>query len=151
MGYESMGVQELRAESQRRGLGTARSKADLIQRLTDHDAEQESTAEDDFADNPAPSGGLVAPAGSSESDLAQAPISGPESVLPADVKPAPIRSFRKTFQAEPDGPDEETHLAYREATLQAAVEAGLIPRGDARLAEAKGGVWVYEILVRQVT
>lgn len=140
-----MGVQELRAESQRRGLGTARSKADLIQRLTDHDAEQEGTAEDDFADDTAPSGGQTEPTEPAESGAPPVPLDATESA------PAPIRTFRKTFQAEPDGPDEETHLAYREATRQAAVEAGLTPRGDARLAEAKGGVWVYEILVRQVT
>lgn len=133
-----MGVQELRAESQRRGLGTARAKADLIQRLTDHDAEQGGSVEDDFADDAELSGGPAESAEPAESD----------AIEPA---PAPIRSFRKTFQAEPDGPDEETHLAYRESTLQAAIEAGLTPRGDARLAEAKNGVWVYEILVRQVT
>lgn len=146
-----MGVQELRAESQRRGLGTARSKADLIQRLTDHDAKQDSTVEDDFADDTTPSGGQVASGESAENDLAQTPISTPEAAPSAGSTPPPIRAFRKTFQAEAGGPDEETHLAYRDATRQAAVEAGLIPRGDARLAEASDDVWVYEILVRQVT
>ena len=130
-----MGVQELRAETQRRGLGTARSKADLIQRLTDHDAEQDSTVEEDFAD--------AAP-----SDAPAEPTPAAKDETPT---PAPIRAFRKTFQAEPGGPDEETHLAYRDATRQAAIEAGLVPRGDARLAETSDDTWVYEILVRQVT
>ena len=57
-----MSVSELRAESVRRGLGTARSRADLIQRLTNHDAEQQTPE-----------------------DTVQAPISGPESVIPASA------------------------------------------------------------------
>ena len=136
-----MGVQELRAESQRRGLGTARSKADLIQRLTEHDAQQNTTAEDDFTEDAAPSGAPAKPT----------PAAEPEATARADSAPAPIRAFRKTFQAEPGGPDEETHLACRDATRQAALEAGLTPRGDARLAAASDDVWVYEILVRQVS
>lgn len=136
-----MGVQELRAESQRRGLGTARARADLIQRLTDHDAQHEGTFEDDFTEGVVPSDAPAELTASAETGTAAR----------ADSSPAPIRAFRKTFTAEFGGPDEETHLAYREATRQAAVEAGLIPRGDARLAEAGDGVWVYEISVRQVT
>jgi hypothetical protein len=59
--------------------------------------------------------------------------------------------FRQDFEAEPGGPDEETHLAYRQATIQAAVEAGHAPRGDARLAVIADGRWVYEVAVRRVT
>ena len=62
-----------------------------------------------------------------------------------------IRAFRLDFAAEPDGPDEETHLANRHATVQAAIEAGHLPRGDARLAATVNGRWVYEVSVRQVT
>lgn len=128
-----MGVQELRAETQRRGLGTARSRADLIQRLTDHDAA--TPANDDF----------------DELDTV-APEADPVQHASAPSAPGPTPGvFRKTFQAEAGGPDEETHLAYREATRQAAVEAGHTPRGDARLVAAVDGRWVYELFVRQVT
>lgn len=141
-----MGVQELRVETQRRGLGTARSKADLIQRLTDHDAAQDSSVEDDFSDQPADTDAPAA-------DAATATSEAPEATPPADAAspPVPIRAFRQTFQAEPGGPDEETHLAHRDATRQAALEAGHTPRGDARLVDTRGGTWVYEILVRQET
>lgn len=129
-----MSVQELRDETQGRGLGTARSKADLIQRLTDHDAAQP----------PATPAAPEAPADNAEAD---------EAVLPAEPADAPAgpRSFRQEFPAEPGGPDEETHLAQREATLQAAQDAGHVTRGDARLVSTTGGRWVYEILIRRVT
>lgn len=136
-----MSVQELRAESQRRGLGTARARADLIQRLTDHDTERDGIVESDFADT----------AGAGEDAAVSGELTPPAEAGDTGASPERVRSFRKTFQAEPGGPDEETHLAYRDATRRAAVEAGLIPRGDARLAETRDGAWVYEILVRQVT
>ncbi|MFF8482334.1 SAP domain-containing protein [Streptomyces antibioticus] len=117
MDYEQMSVQELREACQARGLGTARSRADLIQRLAGHDARR------------------------GPEDTVQAPIGSPEFVIPA--------SFTTTFPAEPDGPDEETHLAHRQATIQAAAAAGLVPRGDARRAATRDGVWVYEVSVRR--
>ncbi|MFF4346804.1 SAP domain-containing protein [Streptomyces sp. NPDC001530] len=126
MDYEQMSVQELRAESVRRGLGTARARADLIQRLTDRDAAPDSSAGDAPVDEAVP---------------APAPASAP----------AGPRAFRQDFEAEPGGPDEETHLAYRQATIRAATEAGHTPRGDARLAATVDGRWVYEVSVRQVT
>lgn len=132
-----MSVQELRAECQARGLGTARSRANLIQRLTDSDNEHDatlkvlSTAPTDPADDTVP-----------------APISGPDYVLPVRAVP---RVFQQTFDAEPGGPDEETHLANRQTTIQAAVEAGYRTRGDARLADTRNGQWVYEVAVRPVT
>lgn len=121
-----MSVQELRAESQRRGLGTARARADLIQRLTDDDAASDTPAEDGPADEAVPLPELAS-------------------------SPAGPRAFRQDFAAEAGGPDEETHLAYREATVQAAIEAGHLPRGDARLTATVDGRWVYEVSVRQVT
>lgn len=127
-----MSVQELRAETQRRGLGTARARADLIQRLTDHDNAQ----------------------GSAEADSAETPPESAtdEAAPPAEVAaPASLRSFRYAFQAEAGGPDEETHLANRQTTVQAAIDAGLTPRGDARLAATTDGQWVYEVAVRKVT
>lgn len=133
MDYEQMSVQELRAECQARGLGTARSRADLIQRLTGHDAEHSQ-----------PQGGLVETS-SPDDDTVPAPISSPESVLPAHAVP---RVFRMEFPAEREGPDEETHFSCRQTTIHAAAEAGFRVRGDARLAETRNGQWVYEVSVR---
>ncbi|MFD9464373.1 SAP domain-containing protein [Streptomyces sp. NPDC060027] len=132
-----MSVTELRAESARRGLGTARARADLIQRLTGHDGEQQpSLAEGEYV----LSGEAVRKTAVSAETISQA---GAASASP--------RAFRQDFEAEPGGPDEETHLAHRQATAQAAVEAGHLPRGDARLAATVDGRWVYEVSVRQVT
>lgn len=130
MDYEALTVQELREACQARGLGTARSRAELIQRLTDHDAKQQSAPTDDEHGTPGAAVQEAAPTA--------------EPLPPA----APVRVFRKTFAAGLEGPDEETHLAYRQATIQAAAEAGLTPRGDARLAEFDSETWVYEVSVR---
>lgn len=126
-----MGVRELQAEAKSRGLATSRVRAELIQRLTDHDAAK-------------PADAPQAPAGDAPADEAVPP---PE---PAGA-PAGPRAFRRDFEAEAGGPDEETHLAYRQATVQAALEAGHLPRGDARLTATVDGRWVYEVSVRQVT
>lgn len=150
MGYESMSVQELRAESQRRGLGTARSRAELIDRLATHDAD---TREPSLAD-----GEHILSQAAVKALDAQPPI--PAEEVPDDTaapapkpasSPAGPHAFHLSFPSEPGGPDEETHLAYRQATIQAAIEAGHHPRGDARLAETADSRWVYEVLVRQVT
>lgn len=132
MDYEQMSVSELREACQARGLGTARSKAELIQRLTDHDSE-DAGGQDDVVE-------VVVPV---------TPDTVPALFFGADERGAVPGVFRMEFPADPDGPDEETHLAYRQATIQAAVEAGHAPRGDARLAETSDGMWVYEVLVRQ--
>jgi hypothetical protein len=134
MDYGQLSVGELREACQARGLGTARSRAELIQRLTDADAEhrQPSLAEGERV----LSGDAVR--GAAETAAFEPPTTAGPFV------------FRKTFDAEPDGPDEETHLAYRQGTIDAAAKAGLTPRGDARLAETGHGVWVYEVSVRQV-
>jgi len=128
-----MSVQELRAECQARGLGTARSRAELVQRLAGNDNEHGQ-----------PQGGVVQDTAASATDMVAARLSGPESVLSA-------RFFLLEFPAEPGGPDEETHLAYRQATIQGALDAGLVPRGDARRAATRDGMWVYEVSVRRVT
>lgn len=141
-----MGVQELRAECQRRGLGTARARADLIQRLTADDAQGDAAFEDDFADS-AETAEEAASGNEPADPVDAASVASAEPAI-ASVSPG---TFRQEFQAEPGGPDEETHLACRDATRQAAIEAGYTPRGDARLAATVEGRWVYEILVRQVT
>lgn len=141
MDYEAMTAGGLQEECARRGLPSSRAaKAVMVQRLRDHDAETAAADE-------TPRGGLVEQHAPQDEDTVPAPLSLPAHAVAAE----PVRAFRKTFEAEPGGPDEETHLAYRQATIQAAADAGLSPRGDARLAENSGGVWVYEVSVRQVT
>lgn len=135
MDYEQMSVQELRAECQARGLGTARSKAELVQRLTDDDGNDDQ-----------PSGGVVETEDAAADDTLPAPISGPDYVLPARSLAG---VFRMEFPAEPGGPDEETHLAYRQAAVQAASDAGLTSRDGGRLAETSDDTWVYEVLVKR--
>jgi hypothetical protein len=132
--YQAMTGGELQEECARRGLPSSRAaKAVMVQRLLDHDAEQ-----------PQPAEGEHAMAGDAASEAAD------EAAYEPPIA-APIRLFRKTFTAEPDGPDEETHIANRQATLAAAAEAGLQTRGDARLAATADGRWVYEVSVRQET
>ena len=131
MDYEAMSIRELQEECRRRGLPSGRVKAELVERLTGHDADEgPSLADGDYA----LSSTAVREA------AAEANLELPEA-------PAP-RAFRLEFPAELGGPDEEVHLACRQATVQAAIEAGLIPRGDARLAQVQGDVWVYEVSVR---
>lgn len=124
MDYERLSVGGLRDACQARGLGTARSRAELIQRLTDHDKQAGDNAQ-------------------------------PETPAVPDAPTSPVAvyagAFQQAFDAEPGGPDEETHLAYRQATIQAATEVGFQTRGDARLAATRDGMWVYEVSVRQVT
>jgi hypothetical protein len=142
--YEAMTAGELQKECARRGLPSSRAaKAVMVQRLHDHDAETGTPGE-------TPRGALVEQHVPQTDDTVLAPL--PDYVSPARTEEAePIRAFRKTFDAEPGGPDEETHLACRQATIAAAAETGLRPRGDARLAATDDGVWVYEVSVRQVT
>lgn len=132
-----MATRDLQEECRRRGLPSGRVKAELVQRLTDADADAGS-ADDDFDDSTAGSTHVV-------DETAH-----PEPVQPASAPPAepsPPGVFRLDFAAEAGGPDEETHLAYRQATLQAAVEAGLVPRGDAYRTGTVDGRELYEVAV----
>lgn len=119
MDYSEWTVRQLQDECRARGLPTARAKADMAARLTQHDAQ----------------------AGGDE------PAAAPE---PAEDAPqaAVVRAFRMDFPAEPDGPDEETHLAYRQTTVQAAIDAGHIVRDGGRRVGRVGGREVYEVIVR---
>lgn len=140
MGYESMSVQELRAESQRRGLGTARAKSDLIDRLTTHDAVPVPVdVTQDFDTQP-----IAPPEDPAEEPPIEAEPPAPRVVAAAE----PSRFYRMTFPAEAEGPDDEQHLAYRQTTRQAAVDAGLTPRGDAHRIGTVDGHEVYEISLR---
>ena len=146
MDYEAMSGGELQKECARRGLPSSRAaKAIMVKRLTDHDAEQ------------ATDGGTVPGPEAEAGDTVLAPLTVTESVIPAEAMretqighttAGPARVFQQTFEAEAGGPDEETHLAYRQATLAAAADAGLRTRGDARLAAVRDGTWVYEVSVR---
>lgn len=135
-----MSVQELRAESQRRGLGTARSRTELVDRLTTNDAATEESSLADF-DDVAPQPAVNAPA-------AQPPVTAKKATPTPEPADSPA-SYRMTFSATPGGPDEEDHLAYRQATRQAAIDAGYTPRGDARRTGTVDGHEVYEISVRR--
>lgn len=131
MDYEQMSTRELQEECRRRGLPSARAKADLVERLTDHDSA--------LADEPA---ALQAPA----------PGEPPASTPPGDRSHLPtapaVQQMR--FPAGPEGPDEEEHLAYRQAVIQAALAAGHTPRGDAYRVGTIDGHEVYEVRLRQV-
>ncbi|MEU8902190.1 SAP domain-containing protein [Streptomyces mirabilis] len=136
MDYEQMSTRELQEECRRRGLPSGRVKAELVQRLTDADAANAGSADDDFADSTTDS-----------TDVADK-TADPEPAQPASappVEPSPPGVFRLDFEAEAGGPDEESHLAYRQATLQAAVEAGYVPRGDAYRTGTVDGREVYEV------
>jgi hypothetical protein len=135
--YEQMSTRELQEECRRRSLPSGRVKAELVQRLTDADTADAGSTDDDFEDDTLPT------------EPADAAAPEPASAPPVLI--APAGAFRQDFEAEPGGPDEETHLAYRQATIQAAVEAGHTPRGDARLAATVDGRWVYEVSIRRVT
>lgn len=126
-----MTASDLQEECARRGLPSSRAaKAVMVQRLREHDEQEGGT----------PPGATAQPAAPHEPDAAAPPAPKP------DARPG---VFSKTFHAEPGGPDEETHLAYRQATIHAAAEEGWQTRGDARLTATVDGRWVYEVTVRR--
>lgn len=130
-----MSTRDLQEECRRRGLPSGRVKAELVARLVEADGAEVVSAEDDFADD-------VLPADSVD-DADEAAV--PEPVQPVSAQPAAPGVFRLDFQAEAGGPDEESHLAYRQATIQAAIEAGHVPRGDAYRTGTVDGREVYEV------
>lgn len=140
MDYEAMTGGELQEECARRGLPSSRAaKAVMVQRLIDDDATRTSEAS-----TPYDEGGILQPAMTEAVNDSGAP-----EAVAAPSAEQPVQAFRKMFDAEPGGPDEETHLACRQATVQAARAVGHTTRGDARLTETRDGVWVYEVSVRQ--
>jgi hypothetical protein len=139
--YEAMTAGELQKECARRDLPSSRAaKAVMVQRLLDDDAARGGQSSEPYSE-----GGILVPA---LTETVNDSIT-PETV--ASPSAAPVHAFRKTFDAEQGGPDEEAHSACRQATIQAALDAGLRVRGDARLAEHGDGRWVYEVSVRRVT
>lgn len=133
MDYESMSIRQLQAECKERGLPSGRAKSELIDRLTADDA---TNAE-----------ALATPETPAETAPAHRADPPPDVVSGS----AGRRTFRQTFPAGPEGPGEEEHLAYRQSTLQAAVDAGLTPRGDAHRVGTVDGHEVYEVPVRAVS
>lgn len=138
MAYEQWGVRELQEECRRRGLPTARAKADMAQRLTGDDAATFEGSSEPPAQDPFPDAAPDEPAREGPSEGTQAPM----SALPPAV-------FQCRFPAQPGGPDEETHLAHRLHTRQAAAAAGLTPRGDAHRLGTVDGHDLYEVHVRR--
>lgn len=133
-----MSTRDLQEECRRRGLPSGRVKAELVARLVEADGAEVVSADDDFDDNAHPA----------DSTDAVDETADPEPVSP---QPAAPGVFRLDFQAEAGGPDEEAHLAYRQATIQAAIEAGHLPRGDAYRTGTVDGREVYEVAVEAVT
>lgn len=141
MNYEQMPTRELQEECRRRGLPSGRIKAELVARLTEADEAGDGSAEDDFVDDIPQQSTPEAP-GETVATVEEPAATPPSGAVVSSV-------FHLDFPAEPGGPHEEDHARYRQATIQAAADAGLVPRGDARLAATVDGRWVYEVLVRQ--
>jgi hypothetical protein len=130
-----MSARQLQDELARRGLSSSRAaKGVMVQRLLDNDADGDALGGDE----------PTTPPDAAEEGSAS---NGGDHTEPRGA--VPVNAFRKDFPAEPGGPDEETHLAYRQATEQAAFDAGFTLRGGARLAVTTDGRWVYEVSVRR--
>lgn len=155
MDYESMTTPQLQAECKRRGLSSGRVKAELIGRLTASDAE-DAGADGDFTD---PEMTVEAePETVVHEVVPQA--DAPEAVAPEPSRPVratrttpdlPSTVFRHDFPATAEGPTEPQHAEFRAATRQAAIDAGRVPRGDARRVGTVNGREVYEVSIRAVT
>lgn len=149
MGYESMGLRELQAACKSRGLPSGRSKAELVQRLTEHDidppeepelrveTEPETVAREVVQQPP-----VTTPAPTAAPPMPVVVAEPPEGLMAPTV-------YQQTFPATPDGPSEDQHAAHRRDTRQAALDAGHAPRGDARRVSTVDGQWVYEISIRR--
>lgn len=153
MDYSELTTPQLQAECKRRGLPSGRVKAQLVERLEAADA---------MADGEAAAGGGMSVEAEPERVVNEAfpqpdrPEPEPEAVAPQRVVdiPDPVPGlpptvFRCTFPAAPEGPSEEQHAARRAQTRQAAAEAGLTTRGDARRVGTADGCDVYEVSVRR--
>jgi hypothetical protein len=152
--YESMTTPQLQAECKRRGLPSGRVKAELVDRLIAADAAA------DPADESAAPEMTVEP---EPERVVNEVFPQPERATPEPVTPntppldvpqraaVPPNVFRRTFPAGPEGPNDDQHASYRAQTLQAAEDAGLTTRGDARRVGTVEGREVYEVSVRQVT
>lgn len=141
MDYESMTTRQLQELCRSRGVPTSRAKADMVARLT---------ADDSLPDVSLTEGEFVLSASAVRAVGAQADHHGLGDTPNSEQLVAP-GTFQMTFPATDGGPDDEEHLANRQATLQAAREAGFETRGDAHRTGTVGGQHVYVVGVRQVT
>ncbi|MGY0062840.1 SAP domain-containing protein [Streptomyces sp. LZ34] len=154
MTYESIPIRDLQAECKRRGLPSGRAKAELVQRLTDDDANQASTPEPDLQVEQEPETVVTEVNEQPLADTGRKPEPQP-TPMPVVAEPregvvAPT-VFRQAFPASPEGPSEDQHDTHRRDTRQAAVDAGHTPRGDARRIATVDGHDVYEISIRAAT
>ncbi|QQM45196.1 SAP domain-containing protein [Streptomyces liliifuscus] len=157
MDYGQMTTPQLQAECKRRGLPSGRVKAELVERLTDADAQgapPEGTEGADVA------GGDMATVVLSDGEQVPQPdvtVEAQPDLLPPtpepfdthDPKPAAPSSFRRTWQLGPGGLDEATHAELRRQTRDAAIAAGHTTRGDAYRVGTTADGEVYEINVRR--
>ncbi|MEV0220890.1 SAP domain-containing protein [Streptomyces sp. NPDC050704] len=158
MDYEQMTTPQLQAECKRRGLPSGRVKAELVERLTAADTEDEAVpvAESpdvaDSSDTPTVilSDGEQVPQPDVTVD-AQPDLlpPAPEPFETHEPEPAAPASFRRTWLLGPGGLDEATHTQLRQQTREAAVAAGHTPRGDAYRVGTTADGEVYEINVRR--
>jgi len=151
--YSELTTPQLQAECKRRGLPSGRVKAELVERLAAADAE-EPRPDDDFADaamtvedEPETVVNEMFP---QPEQTAPQPIAPQRTVSVPDPAPGvPPSVFQHTFPAIPEGPNDDQHAAFRAQTRQAAAEAGLTVRGDARRVGTVDGREVYEVSVRR--
>lgn len=132
MDYEQLNTKQLQDECRSRGLPTGRVKAELVKRLV----------EDDVTGEP--------PVPATEDVPVTAAVPEVTSV-PKELSAAPP-VYRRTFPAGREGPGEQEHLDYRLRTYEAALAAGLDPRGGPLGAHRVGtvdGREVYEIRIRR--
>lgn len=152
MDYEQMTTPQLQAECKRRNLPSGRVKAELVDRLQAADAvaadPNDETAEPEMTVEQEPERivNVVWPQPErSELPAPEPTVEAADPVPPETVAPT---VFRHTFPAGPEGPNDDQHTAYRAQTRQAAIDAGLSPRGDARRTGTVDGREVYEVSVR---
>jgi hypothetical protein len=143
--YEDMTMAQLKALCKDRGLGTGRSKQDLIEKLEAFDAQEPDDTDltEDQIDKMLEEGSPV--------ELEPAPEVTPEpepEPVPKDEDPRPT-IFRITVPHSGPLLDSQ-HEAYRKRTYGLAQAEGLIPFGGEmapRLVKAEPGQLTYEIEV----
>lgn len=153
MDYSEMTTPQLQAECKRRGLPSGRVKAELVERLTAADTE-EAGPDGDFGDIEMTV--EAEPETIVHEVVPQTPVpeAAPEPSRPVSMPRRapglPPTVFQHTFPATTEGPTDAEHAEFRAATIQAAVDAGRSPRGDARRVGTVNGREVYEVSVRAV-
>ncbi|MFM9635971.1 SAP domain-containing protein [Streptomyces turgidiscabies] len=156
MDYSEMTTPQLQTECKRRGLPSGRAKAELVERLEAADAAEadpnDTQADVEMAVEPEPERVINEAWPQPErTDPKPGQPASPIAAPGTDPSVAPLRAFRQTFPAAAEGPTDDEHAAFRAQTRQAAIDAGLTPRGDAHRVGTVDGHEVYEVSVRQAT